>query len=47
MHALQKFASGQGSVHNHFNSERSLSSRSTYKQARTAALVEWRTLCAD
>jgi putative transposase len=45
MHSLQKFAAVHGSVHNHFNAERSLSSRDTYKQARTAALAEWRVLC--
>ena len=47
MHSLQKFASVHPSVHNHFNSERSLTSRTTYKQARTAALAEWRQLCAN
>jgi putative transposase len=46
MHSLQKFASVHGSVHNHFNAERSLTSPDTYKQARTAALAEWRELCA-
>jgi putative transposase len=46
MHCLQKFASVHGSVHNHFNSERTLTDRSTYKAARTAALAEWRGLCA-
>jgi putative transposase len=47
MHSLQKFAAVHGSVHNHFNAERSLTSRPSYKQARTAALAEWRALCAD
>jgi putative transposase len=47
MHSLQKFASVHSSVHNHFNTERSLSSRSDYKLSRTAALAEWRGLCAD
>ncbi len=47
MHSLQKFASVHGSVHNHFNSERSLTERPTYKASRTAALAEWRALCAD
>ena len=47
MHSLQKFASVHSSVHNHFNADRSLSSRPRYKQARTAALAEWRALCAD
>ncbi len=47
MHSLPKFASVHGSVHNLFNSDRSLTDCDTYKQARTAALAEWRTLCAD
>jgi putative transposase len=47
MRSLQTFASVHGSVHNHFNAERSLTSRDHYKQARTAALAEWRALCAD
>jgi putative transposase len=47
MHSLQRFLAVHSSVHNHVNGERSLSSRDTYKQARTAALAEWRALCAD
>ncbi|MDF1717781.1 MAG: hypothetical protein P1U75_14075 [Antarcticimicrobium sp.] len=31
---------------NHFNSDRSLSSRAIIKQNRAAALAEWRGLCA-
>ena len=46
MHSLQKFASVHSSVHNHFNQDRALSSRPHYKAARTAALAEWRALCA-
>lgn len=46
MHSLQKFAAVHSSVSNHFNSDRSLTSRDVYKQARTAALAEWRALCA-
>src|SRR4028118_56406 len=38
MHSLQRFASVHASVHNHFNSERTLTDRTTYKQARAAAL---------
>jgi putative transposase len=38
--SLQQFASVHGSVHNHFNAERSFSSRPTYKAARAAALAE-------
>lgn len=43
---LQKFASVHASVHNHFNQERSLSSRDIFKLKRSAALTEWRGLCA-
>jgi putative transposase len=46
MHSLQKFAAVHSSVHNHFNADRSLSSRDVYKASRTAALAEWRALCA-
>ena len=46
MRSLQTFAAVRSSVCNHFNTERSLSSRNVYKQARTAALAEWRGLCA-
>jgi len=46
MRSLQKFASVHASVLNHFNSERSLSSRATFKKNRAAALAEWRSLCA-
>jgi putative transposase len=44
--SLQKFASVHSSVCNHFNSDRSLSSRKFFKLNRTAALAEWRALCA-
>ncbi len=40
MKSLQKFASVHASLHNHFNSERHLVDRSTYKERRSAALVE-------
>lgn len=43
---LQKFVSVQASIHNHFNQERHLYSRSNFKLNRTAALAEWRGLCA-
>lgn len=45
MRTLQKFASVHASVTNHFNSERSISSRPFFKANRTAALAEWRGLC--
>jgi len=43
---LQKFASVHAPVSNHFNQDRSLSSRHHFKRNRTAALMEWRGLCA-
>jgi putative transposase len=39
---LQKFASVHSSFHNHFNLERHLTDRQTFKLNRTAALEEWR-----
>jgi putative transposase len=44
--SLQKFVAVHSSVHNHFNQERHLYSRSNFKLNRTAALAEWRGLCA-
>ena len=41
---LQKFASIQASIHNHFNHERHLISRDDFKGKREAALVEWQQL---
>jgi putative transposase len=46
MRSLQKFAAVHASVSNHFNQERSLSSRPIFKANRAAALAEWRGLCA-
>ena len=46
MRSLQKFAAVHSSVCNHFNQERSLASRDTFKLTRTAALAEWRQLCS-
>jgi putative transposase len=46
MRSLQKFVSIHSSVFNHFNKERHLNSRDTYKFQREAALVEWQKLCA-
>jgi len=46
MRSLQKFAAVHASVLNHFNQERSLSSRHLFKAHRAAALAEWRALCA-
>ena len=44
---LQKFAAVHASISNHFNLERSLSSRQIFKANRAAALAEWRRLCAE
>ena len=46
MKTLQKFASVHANVHNHFNTERHLVDRSTYKTLRSAALAEWQSLLA-
>ena len=43
---LQKFAAVHASIHNHFNHERNLACRDTFKQHRAAALAEWRQLAA-
>jgi putative transposase len=45
--ALQKFAAAHASIHNHFNLERHLTRRETFKQNRAAALAEWRQLSAQ
>ena len=46
MRSLQKFASVHANVHNHFNLERHLIDRETYKTHRSAALAEWQSLMA-
>ena len=46
MKSLQKFASVHANVHNHFNQERHLVDRQTYKARRSAALAEWQSLMA-
>jgi len=46
MKTLQKFASVHASMHNHFNSERHLVDRQTYKLRRSAALAGWQSLMA-
>ena len=43
---LQKFSSVHAEVHNHFNQERHIVTRQTYKQSRASALAEWRALAA-
>jgi putative transposase len=46
MKSLQKFASVHASLHNHFNKDRHLTKRESYKAQRSAALAEWRSLVA-
>jgi len=46
MKTLQKFTAVHATLHNLFNQERHLVSRETYKQRRSAALVEWRSVTA-
>ena len=43
---LQKFASVHANVHNHFNTQRHLVDRPTFKLLRSVALAEWRSLMA-
>jgi putative transposase len=43
---LQKFAAVHASIHNHFNLDRHLNNRETFKENRAAALAEWRQLAA-
>ena len=43
---LQKCAAAHASIHNHFNQERHLYNRETFKLNRSAALAEWRRLVA-
>jgi len=44
MKTLQKFSSVHASVHNHFAQERHLVSRQEYRERRSAALAEWRSV---
>jgi putative transposase len=46
MKTLQKFVSVHASFYNHFNSERHLVDRQTYRARRSAALAEWQNLTA-
>jgi putative transposase len=46
MKTLQKFASVHANVHNHFNLERHLIDRQSYRERRSAALAEWQILMA-
>lgn len=44
MKSLQKSASVHANVHNHFNQERHLVDRQTYKERRSAALAVWQSV---
>ena len=46
MKTVQKFASVHANVHNHFNFERHLVDRTTYKLRRSVALAEWQILAS-
>ena len=46
MRSLQKFAAMHSSVHNHFNHQRNIETRTRFKQLRNAALLQWRELVA-
>lgn len=46
MKSLQKFALVHANIHNHFNLERHLIDRQSYKTRRSAALAEWQSLMA-
>ncbi len=46
MKLLQEFASVHANIHNHFNSERHLIDRQTYKTRRSVARAEWQFLAA-
>ncbi len=44
MKTLQEFASVYANVHNHFNFERHIVDRQTFKRRRSAALANWQSL---
>ena len=46
MKSLQKFASAHANIHDHFNLERHLVDRQTYRTRRSASLAEWQSLMA-
>ena len=46
MRSLQNFSSVHTSVYNHFNQERHLNNRLTFKECRSSALAEWQDLFA-
>ena len=46
MSTLQKFTSVHAAFHNHFNHDRHLIDRNTFKKRRSATMVEWRNLAS-
>jgi putative transposase len=46
MRTLQKFAAIYASDHNHFNLERHIIDRQTFKERRSAALAQWRLIAS-
>ena len=44
---LQRFVSCHSQICNHFNHERHLQNRQTYKQKPSAAVTEWFQICAS
>ncbi len=46
MKTLQKFGGVPANVHNHFNLERHIVDRQTFKERRSAALAEWQSLAS-
>ena len=46
MKSLQKFSSVHAAFHNHFNKDRHLTERESFKAQRSAALAEWKSLMA-
>ena len=47
MKTLQKFTPVHANVHNHFDHERHLVDRQTYKERRSVAQAEWRNLASQ
>ena len=43
---LQQFTNIHAQIYNHFNHERHLQKRDTYKQLRSTALMQWSEICA-
>ncbi len=46
MGSLQKFVSVRSQFHNHFQHQRQLENRSTFKKLRDQSLADWRKFCA-